>query len=417
MRLFTQLSNLGLGVAAAGLFACAKAPEPAAADAAPTPEVSAVADAQPSPPPAPPAPKNEAIVIAKVGERVLTSVDVTGHLEAVLAAHRELDDATLREAVQDLIDDVLLADEARKNAFVLPPEAAKAQPAPSEPAPPPSDELLAAAWGRHLFQAEALASVTEADLGAWFAERRGLARAVLPNEADAKAFHDGVVAAFAARPTERVAAFREVEAKVVGRKSEVAPDGVLVDRQGKSETGDPILAEAAAAALFELAEDGAISAPIAVGPDAWMVVQRVGLRPAVPLASVPAVEREKAREMLGARRAMDRLQEHVERLRKDQKIDIDEQGLKRLALKLGLDRVGKVRRMPVGMRKIQLQRVKALRSGDPSPAMGIVGVGGPSMDRTLQEKLRDRIKSSQGADQSSPDQSPPQGPAKPGAHP
>jgi hypothetical protein len=407
--MLTHLSNLGLGVAAASLIACSKAPEaPPAPDTTAT--VAAAPDALVSPAPAP-VPKNEAIVIAKVGDRVLTSVDVTGHLEAVLAERRELDEATLREAIQDLIDDVLLADEARKNAFTAPAD-------PQKPAAtPPSDEDLAAAWGRHLFFADAKASVTEADLSAWFAERRGVARAVLPSEADAKSFHDAVVAAFAARPTERVAAFREVDAKMVGRKGELTPDGILVDRQGKSETGEPILAETAAAALFELAEDGAISAPIAVGTDAWMVVQRVGLRPALALASVPPVERDKAHEMLAAHRAMNRLQEHAERLRKDQKVEIDEQGLKRLALKLGVDRVGKVRRMPIGMRKIQLQRVKALRSGDPAPAMGIVGVGGPSMDRTLQDKLRERIKNSHGADQSSPDQSPPQGPAKPGAHP
>jgi len=381
-------------LSASTLIACGKGPETAppapatpTSQGAPSPQGAASpADAASTTPPSADAdavPVPETLVFAKIGERQITDQDVTPRLEALRQAGQTLDGALLQETIEDVVDDALLAAEARAASFTPPDDAPAA----------PGDEAIAEAWAKHKILPEAQASVSDADVAAWFAERRAMARAVFTDEAAATAFKAAVDQAVSAPDANRLAAFLETKKKL-GDKDEVIPDGVLVDAQGKSEVGEALLPKEGAKVLFALAGDGDVSAPAKVG-DMWLVIQRVGLRPGTPLDKVPDEQRTAARDKIAAHRAMVRLDEHVARLRKDQGVEIDVAAVKKLALRVGVNRLGKLKKLPFNARKLQLQRGRAM----PQRAPGMAPAG-RDIERLIQERAKDKVKA--GDDQGAP---------------
>lgn len=384
-----RLNSALLMLSVPALIACGKGPEtpppgPTApkSDEGPSPQGAASpADGASTTPAAgadASAPPVETLVFAKIGERQITDQDITPRLEALQKGGQALDGAMVQETVEDVVDDALLTAEAKAAGFAAPPEA-------------DSEEAIAEAWARHKLQPEAEASVSDADVAAWFAERRGMARAVFTDEAAAGAFKAELDPRLAAPEANKLAVFAEAKKKL-GKRDEVIPDGVLVDAQGKSELGEALLPEEGAKVLFALAADGDVSAPTKVG-DMWLVIQRVGVRPGTPLDKVPEDQRTAAREKLVAHRALARLDEHVARLRKDQGVEIDVAAVKKLATRLGINRLGKLKKLPFNARKLQLQRGRTM----PQRAPGMAPAG-----RDIERLMQERAKVKSGGDQGTP---------------
>ncbi len=279
----------------------------------------------------------------------------------------ELDGAAIHGVISDYVEDALLASDARAQQFVAPD--AK------------DDAALAEAYAKAKFTAEAEASVTDADLASWFAERRGMARVVFKDEAGATKARENIVARIAGDTAmdKILAAF--VAEK--GKRRETVPDGVLVDVQGLSESGERLIPEEGAKALFALEKDGDISPPTKAG-EMWILVMRLGVRPATPLASVPADQKDAAREKLVSKRANDALEEHIARLRKANGVKLDELAIRKYTRSLGVEAVGKMRRLPFGQRRgVDKQRGPGRAPGRPH---------GPDIDRMLQERAKMRPK-------------------------
>jgi hypothetical protein len=205
--------------------------------------------------------------------------------------------------VDELINLHLFAGVAEAEGFKPPAAAAPEATTPAAPAAPePADRLsLGEAWARATFVG---AEPTEADLAAWFVERRAVARIIVKTQEAA----DAVVAAMRAPPPadvkEAVSRFAKLSREHDTAKAAIAPRRVLFDAAGRSEVGEPVVAEAIATAAFALAADGDVSPVISLGDGGDLaVVQRVALRPAMKTSEVPAPDLERAKDGLRVARA------------------------------------------------------------------------------------------------------------------
>lgn len=389
MRLHFRPLVIALALSSSASMGCGKSPEtPAApspaspAPAAPTPP-GTTAEAGPGSAgaavnPAPSAiPHDETFAVATFGDgRKVTSDDVRSALKS-LQSQEPLDYRIVHELVEDLVDNQLLAGEARKAHFL------------PDGVDPDDDRRLGEAWARENFLAKARESVTDAELQAWFAERRGVARIWVRTEAQARELRTSLMESFDNAPERARELFLELKRKVGGRRDPV-PDGVLVDREGRNETGDALVPAEIASAVFELDADSQVSEPVKSG-SGFALVQRVGSRPATPIEKVPPQELEAAREKIAARRAMQLVDEHAMRLRLEAKVLIDEPAVIKLAHRLGASG-GEFRKMPLGMRKMQLDRLRNDLHGvrearDPS----LVPANAPGPDKKTYEKVREKM--------------------------
>jgi len=334
--------------------------------------------------PAEPAEKVEPFVFAKLPGREISDADVAPRIKAQQAAGEKIDGRLVQETVEDVVEDALLVAEARAASFQAPPEAK-------------DDEAIAEAWAKQKFMAAAEASVTDADLGLWFAERRGFARIMFRDEESATKAKATIDAKIAEGQEEPLKVFLAEKSRN-GRRHDVVPDGALVDAQGKNETGEVLLPEAGAKVLFSLTKDGEIAPPSRVG-DVWLLILRVAVRPGTPVEQVPADQKTAAKEKIVAARAMDALEEHIARLRKDQAVVVDEVVVRRYAKSLGVESISKVKRLPFGQRKAQFQRTGRV------PPKAPMRPNSQDVEKLLQEHAKQKMRG-QG------DQSP-----APGAHP
>jgi hypothetical protein len=114
----------------------------------------------------------------------------------------------------------------------------------------------------------------------------------------------------------------------------------------------------------------------------WILVLRLALRPGTPLEAVPADQKDAAREKLVSKRANDSLEEHIARLRKDNGVKLDELAIRKYTRSLGVETIGKMRRLPFGQRRgVDKQRVPGRAPGRPHA---------PDVDRMLQERAKVR---------------------------
>lgn len=360
MRLATRsfLIMMPSLLAAGTLPACGgKSPEPQApappSPAAPAPQAATSAPAASDA--ASTTPSAEVFVFARLPHRAIADQEIIPRLDALEADGRKLDGAILRETIEDVVDDALLAHEAQQAGFVPPADAT-------------GDEAIAEAWARDRFLPDARTSVSDADLAAWFAERRGLARMIFKDESAATKLASQLEDKRAAGGGELSKLFLEAKQRRLGRRGEVVPDGVLVDARGKNELGEVVVPEEAARVLFTL-EEGVLSPPTQVG-DVWMLMMNLGARPGTPLDKVPESERQAAHDRIAAARAMDRLEEHVARLRKDLGVTIDEAAVKRFAMARGLSDLSKLRRLPFAQRKAELSRSRVMPNRAPMRPAG-----------------------------------------------
>ncbi len=347
------------------------APAPAPAEAGPGPTAN-VAPAEPEGP----------FAIATFADgRKIVSTQVEAALAKVTAGSPRatglIDYQLVRDTIEDLIDNMLLASEARASNFTFEGD-------------PNDDQKLGEAWARSSFLEKARTAVTDADLAVWFAERRGVARIWVRTEQQAKDLRAQLMDSFRNTPDKKRDLFQELKRKVGGRPDRI-PDGALVDGEGRGEVGDALVPVEVARALFALEADDEVSEPVASG-GGFAVVQRVGLRPATPVEKVPANERMAATEKLAAARAMALVEEHAARLRAEQKVSIDEEAVAKLATKLG---AGKVRhnKMALGVRKMQLERLRGTLQGTPEfRDPSFVPAGAPAAERAKYEKIREKMK-------------------------
>ncbi len=371
MRLTTRLTHLLLlgMLPASALAACGqKGPEPTPATSPPAPAPQAGPsdpDGASSTPDAVP----ETFVFAKLAGRQITDADVAPRIKAFTAVGEKLDGRLVQETIEDVVDDALLAADARAAHYDVPADAK-------------DDEAIAEAWAKQKFMAEAQASVTDADLGLWFAERRGLARIVFRDEetaAKAKAELDAKLAEGKGEPLEVFLAAKTA----TGRRHDVVPDGALVDAQGKNELGETIIPEEGAKVLFALTKNGEVSAPSKVG-NMWLLLMRVAVRPGTPVDQVPADQKAAAKEKIVAARAMQALEEYIARLRKDQGVTIDEFAVRKYAKSLGVDNLARLKKLPFGQRKAAFQRQ---RIPNHAPARPV----GRDIERLLQERAKQKM--------------------------
>ncbi len=313
------------------------------------------------------------LVIARVKDREIRSTEVEARLAVVHDAKQPLEFATLKETVDDLIDEALLADDARAAGF-------KAEAGVSD------DASLADAYAKSKFTASAKAEIGDAQVTAWFAERRGLARIVVRTAEQARDVQTSLKTAFEAAPDKRRESFLEVKAKV-GLKGEDVPDGVLVDADGRNELGDALVPAEVGKALFALTEDGQVSDPVEVG-ESFVLVQRLGVRPGTPLEGVPADQRQLAVDKLVAARALSMTEEHLARLRRDAGVSIDQAGLDALGARLNAVKGSKLRKLPFGARKIVMQRMKNAPEVR-SPAL--VPPGAHAVEKATYDKIKDKM--------------------------
>ena len=255
--------------------------------------------------------------------------------------------ATLADTVEDMVDNVLLAAEARAANF--------------DTKDLETDKAIAEAWAKTTFLEKGRLEVSDADLAAWFSDRRGVARIWVRTAEQAAELRKNLMDSFTNAPDKRRELFLELKQKIGGRP-DTTPDGVLVDMEGKGELGEALVPVEIARAAFALKEDLEVSEPIAVN-DGFALVQRVATRPATPLAQVPKNEVDAAREKLAIRRANLLVEEHTARLRAEHKAVIDDEAVARLGLKLGLGHGSHRKKVPLGVRKMQLDRLRNHISG------------------------------------------------------
>lgn len=273
------------------------------------------------------------VEVAHVGTRAITADE----LREALRARRGVDPA---DVLNDLIDATLLAAEARGAGF----QATQAS----------ADQAVAAEWARHQFLDTARASVTDADLAIWFAERRAANRLVVQTEAQAKELATTLDAAIKADPTSAIRIFEEIRAKSGLQEPTASPPGALFDAQGRNEVGVAIVPADVAKATFALNEDGAISPPIALAPDRFALVQRVSLRPGTDLASAPEEARSHARDAIASKRAAQASEAHVAKLRAATAVSIDAAALDALRSAAG----PRQRKLPVDLRRIRRDQIQ-----------------------------------------------------------
>ena len=367
--------------------AAPQAPAPASAEAAkPTPAAPAPGEAGPGPTPnlAPAEPEGPfAIATFADGRKIESSqveaalAKVTGGSPRTPGTPSMVDYQLVRDTVEDLVDNMLLASEARAASFVFDGD-------------PSDDQKLGEAWARSSFLEKARATVTDADLAAWFAERRGVARIWVRTEPQAKDLRAQLMDSFRNAPDKHKDLFQELKRKVGGRPDRI-PDGALVDAEGRGEVGDALVPVELARALFALEKDTEVSEPVASG-GGFAIVQRVGVRPATPVAKVPTIEREAATDKLAAARAFNLVEEHAARLRLEQKVHIDEEAVAKLATKLGAGK-GRHNKMALGVRKMQLERLRGNLQGTPEfRDPSLIPAGVPEAERAKYEKVREKMK-------------------------
>jgi hypothetical protein len=369
-------SLVGLG------SACGKSPEPTppptAADVAP----AAVADTSAANPPADV--QAAPVVIARFKGREVLASEVEQRVALVHTTGTPLEYVTVRDALDDLIDETLLASEARAAGFKAP-EAL--------PSGVTADGALAQTWAVSKFTEAAKASVGDAELTAWFAERRGLARIVVRSAEQARDVHASLEAAIKADPASARQTFLAIKQKV-GAKGETVPDGVLVDAEGRDELGEALVPPEVSKALFALTENGQISEPVAVG-ESFIIVQRVGLRPATPLTGVPENERGAALDKIVAARALAASEEHLARLRKEAGVEIAQPALEALATRLGAEKPSKLKRLPYGARKLVMQK---LRNGVEMRSPALVPPGAHAVEKATYDRIKDKMQPSEPKD-------------------
>lgn len=320
---------LTLGLAATLATACGSkdAPAPTASGTNPS---AASSTSNPAAADAAAEPANGLTEIAHVGTRTITADD----LRAALQARRGADPA---EVLNDLIDATLLAAEARTAGFQATPASA--------------DAAVAAEWSRHQFLETARTSVTDADLAVWFAERRAANRLVVQTEAQATELAQTLASALKADPDHAVRIFEDIRAKSGLQEPTSSPAGAMFDAQGRNEVGVAIVPLPVAKATFALDADGAVSGPVALAADRFALVQRVGLRPGLDLASAPEEAREHARDAIATKRALEASQAHVAKLRAATAVSIDAAALDALRSSVGAS--ARARKLPLDLRKLR----------------------------------------------------------------
>lgn len=384
-----------IALAAAALGAgCDKKPETASAPTpsepkaalpapAPTPTAPTAAATEPGPAVEPtittPA-ADEVFAVATFADGRKISSEQVELAVAPLKAQGTLSFATLADTVEDMVDDVLLAAEAR---------AAAAQGG-FDTSGLDTDKAVAESWAKKTFLEKGRLEVSDADLSAWFSDRRGVARIWVRTAEQAAELRKNLMDSFANAPDKRRELFLELKQKVGGRP-DTTPDGVLVDMEGKGELGEALVPVEIARAAFALKEDLEVSEPIAVN-DGFALVQRVATRPATPLAQVPKNEVDAAREKLAIRRANLLVEEHAARLRAEHKAVIDDEAVARLGLKLGLGHGSHRKKVPLGVRKMQLERLRNHISGrvelrDPS----LVPKDVPAPEKAKYDAVREKM--------------------------
>lgn len=357
MRLLQRPLLIALTVTATSLTsACGKKPE---TQSAPTPSEPSAALPAPATPPTPTEPgpavepsittpsPNEVFPVATFGDGRKISSEEVEVAVAPLKAQGTLTFPSLAETVEDMVDNILLAAEARAANF--------------DTKDLEGDKAIAETWAKTTFLEKGRLEVTDADLTAWFADRRGVARIWVRTAEQAAELRKNLMDSFTNAPDKRRELFLELKQKVGGRP-DTTPDGVLVDIEGKGELGEAFVPVEIARAAFALKEDLEVSEPIAVN-DGFALVQRVATRPATPLAQVPKNEVDAAREKLAVRRANLLIEEHAARLRAEHKAVIDDEAVARLGLKLGLGHGSHRKKVPLGVRKMQLERLRNHISG------------------------------------------------------
>lgn len=319
---------------------------------------------------------DEVIAIATFGDGKKITSDQVEVALAPLRANGSLSFPALRETVEDMVDDELLAAEALAASFEF--EGDKTD-----------RKALAEAWAKKSFLEKGREAVTDAELANWFSDRRGIARIWLRSADQAAEARKNLMDSFANAPDKKRDLFLELKRKVGGRP-DPAPDGVLVDIEGKGELGDALVPVELAQAVFALKEDLTVSEPVASG-GGFALVMRVGSRPATPLAQVPAIEVQSAKEKLAIKRANQLIDEHAARLRAEQKVALDAQAIARLGLKLGLGH-GSHKKVPLSLRKIQLERLRNDIRGVPEVRdPGLVPAGAPQVERATYDKVREKM--------------------------
>ncbi len=355
-------------------FGCGKESAPTTGQRATDVTVATASDASPKASedvskPAEPA----VLVLARIKDREIRSTEVEARLALVHKAGTPLEFSTLREVVDDLIDESLLAEDARAAGF-------------GAPAGVNDDAALAEAYAKSKFTEAAKAEVGEAQVTAWFAERRGIARIVVRTAEQARDVLTSLKTAFDSAPDKRRESFLEVKAKV-GRKGEDVPDGVLVDIEGRNELGEALVPAEVGKALFALTEDGAVSEPVQVG-ESFVLVQRLGVRPATPLEGVPADQRQLAMDKLVAARALSMTDEHLARLRRDHGVALDDAQLDALGQRLNATKSSKLKRLPFGARKIVMQRMK---NAPETRSPALVPPGAHAVEKATYDQIKDKM--------------------------
>lgn len=360
MRLFQRPLLIALMASSLGA-ACDKpatqsAPAPAPTPSTPAPALPPAAPANTATPTEPgpagepgvttPAP-NEVFAVATFADGRKISSDAVELAVAPLRAQGTLSFPTLADTVEDMVDDILLAAEARAANF--------------DTKDLETDKAIAETWAKTTFLEKGRLEVTDANLSAWFSDRRGVARIWVRTAEQAAELRKNLMDSFANGPDKRRELFLELKQKVGGRP-DTTPDGILVDIEGKGELGEAIVPVEIARAAFALKEDLEVSEPVAVN-DGFALVQRVATRPATPLSQVPKNEVDAAREKLAIRRANLLVEEHAARLRAEHKAVIDDEAIARLGLKLGLGHGSHRKKVPLGVRKMQLERLRNHISG------------------------------------------------------
>lgn len=366
MRLLQRPLLIALTVTATSLSsACDKKPETQSAPTPSEPKAALPAPATPATPtpatppatPTEPGPAVEPAITAPAANEVFPvatfadgrkiSSEEVELAVAPMRAQGTLTFPTLADTVEDMVDNVLLAAEARAANF--------------DTKDLDTDKAIAEQWAKTTFLEKGRLEVSDADLSAWFADRRGVARIWVRTAEQAAELRKNLMDSFTNAPDKRRELFLELKQKIGGRP-DTTPDGVLVDMDGKGELGEALVPVEIARAAFALKEDLEVSEPIAVN-DGFALVQRVATRPATPLAQVPKNEVDAAREKLAIRRANLLVEEHAARLRAEHKAVIDDEAVARLGLKLGLGHGSHRKKVPLGVRKMQLERLRNHISG------------------------------------------------------
>lgn len=235
-------------------------------------------------------------VVAKVdGTPILTRGDLRRWL-------KRRPGKPVADVVDDLINLHLFAGVATVEGFKPPSEQPATPSEPTAPSTPTDDRLqLGEAWARATFIGP---EPTEAEIAAWFVERRAAARIVVKTPEAADAVLAAMKTPAPADTGDAVRRFAKLSREHTTEKSAIAPRRVLFDATGRNEVGEPAVHEAIATAAFALGKDGDISGVLKLGDSGDLaIVQRIAVRPAMKVAEVPAPELARANDGLRAARA------------------------------------------------------------------------------------------------------------------